>query len=274
MINEPSVSVITLAYNAGCYLEEAIESILVQSFKDFEYIIIDDGSTDNTYDIIERYSHLDSRIMVFQNAVNIGLFRSRNLGVSLSRGQFIAWQDADDISLPHRIEHQYEYLLHHPRVGMVGGFLEFFGEGFRSSIRKYAPDDLTLRRKLFRYSPVAEPAAMIRKRALEDAGKYNTEYPAGADLDMSFRIGINFEFANLQEVVLRYRQTPTSVTFTQLNKMEKSTFKIRQVYSRHNSIYTVSLIDKIYNWIQILSSYFLPTRIRIATFNFFRNSRV
>jgi glycosyltransferase involved in cell wall biosynthesis len=116
----PTVSVVMPVYNGEPYLKEAVESILNQTFSDFEFIIIDDGSTDNSWDILIAYAAQDSRIVLSRNPENIKLIKTLNKGLNLARGEYIARMDADDISLPERLERQVAYLQRHPEVGLVG----------------------------------------------------------------------------------------------------------------------------------------------------------
>lgn len=268
----PEVTVLTPAYNAEKYIAQAIESILEQTFKDFEFIIIDDCSNDNTWEIIQGYAAKDERIIAMRNEKNLGIAGNRNRGVSLSRGNYIVWQDADDISFPRRLEHQYKFLEENKDVGIVGGYLQFFDDNGSLSIRKYAAYDEALRKKIFRYSPVAQPAAMIRKRSLDEAGKYDLRYPPAEDLDMSFRIGRRYKFANLQEVIVRYRQNNSSATFTQLKTIELNTLSIRKKYSV-GAGYVMSAADKLYNLLQFSSVFLIPPRLKISLFNLLRNSK-
>ena len=99
------------AYNAEKYISEAIKSILNQTFKDFEFIIIDDGSIDRTWKIIQKYAKKDDRVIALKNEKNLGIAVNRNKLVSMARGKYIIWQDSDDISLPYRIEKQYNFSL-------------------------------------------------------------------------------------------------------------------------------------------------------------------
>ncbi len=266
-----SVSVLTPAYNAEQYIRTAIESILNQSFTDFEYIILDDASTDSTWEVIQEYAKKDKRIRIVRNKKNMYIAGARNMLIKEAKGKYIVWQDADDISLPNRIEHQYQFMEKHPEVGIVGGFLEFFGvEGVRGT-RKYAAEDISLRKNIFKISPVAQPASMIRREVYEKVGAYDLRFPPAEDLDMSFRIGKYYKFANLQEVVLQYRENLTSATFTRLKKIEKTSIGIRYYY-RNDPAYSISFVDKVYNLLHYFSIFLIPPRIKIWLFNRIRNS--
>lgn len=241
MSKEPLVSVITPAYNAEKYIAKTIESILSQTYKNFEYIIVDDASTDSTWDIIQEYANKDSRIKAFKNENNLYIAGNRNKGLDKASGKYIVWQDADDISLPIRIEIQVKFMENNPQVGICGAFLQSFEGDKDMDIRKYPLDDKTLRKNIFRYSPVAQPAAIIRKKTLDEVGKYDLSTPPAEDIDMSFRIGKNYKFANIPEVLIRYREHPDSATFKKLRTQIKSTLKTRRKYAGDG--YEMSLVD-------------------------------
>lgn len=268
----PKISVLMPAYNAENYIAEAIESILSQTFKDFEFIIIDNCSTDQSWWIIQEYAKVDQRIVALKNESNLGIAGNRNKLITFVRGDYVAWQDADDISMPYRLEKQYQWMVKNPEVGILGGWLQFFNKRGDLSIRKYAMDDKSLREAIFKYSPVAQPAAMIRRSCLDEIGPYELRYPLIEDLDMSFRIGTKYRFANLPEIVLRYREHSLSATFTRLKKIELNTLKIRRKYSSGYG-YTMTLMDKVYNFLQHISIYIIPARMKVWLFNLFRNSR-
>src|SRR5690606_10581123 len=109
-------------FNRELYLAEAIESILNQTYSNFEFIIINDGSSDKTEEIILEYQEKDKRIKYYKNEENIGNNRTRNNGTKLARGKFIAIMDSDDIAVPDRLETQFNYLEKHPEIGIIGGF--------------------------------------------------------------------------------------------------------------------------------------------------------
>lgn len=264
------VSVLTPAYNVEKYIAETIESISSQSFKDFEFIILDDRSTDKTLEIANEYAKKDSRIKVFQNEVNLGIAGNRNKLLTLAKGEYIAWQDSDDISLPDRLEKQVKVLDEKREVGIVGGGLQLFNEKGDLSKRLFAEDDLTLRISIFRYSPIAQPSAMVRKEVFETVGNYDLKMPPAEDLDMSFRIGMHYEFANVPEVVVRYREHPTSATFTKLKVIETNTIAMRLLYA-NTEFYKMTFIDEMYNLLQYVSIFFIPTKLKIWLFNLIRN---
>jgi glycosyltransferase involved in cell wall biosynthesis len=265
------ISVVTPVYNTEKYIVETIESILGQTFQDFEFILVDDCSTDKTVEIIESYAKKDKRIKLYRNEKNLGIAGNRNKGVSLAKGKYIVWMDADDISMKDRLELQYDFMESHPKVGICGGFLQFFDYTGDKGIRKYAPDDASLRKTIFRYSPVAQPSAIIRKSCLDEAGKYDLAWPPAEDLDMSFRIGSKHELANIQKVLIRYREHPNSATFSKLKKMELSTIAIRNKYAKGYG-FEMTIADKIYNCLQYVSIFIIPPRFKIWLFSKIRNS--
>ena len=116
----PMVSVLMAVYNAEKYLTEAVESILVQTFADFEFLIIDDGSVDGSAAILEDYAESDERVKVIHNSENLGLTKSLNIGLKLTQGKFIARIDADDVAVPERFEKQITFMDDHPDIGVCG----------------------------------------------------------------------------------------------------------------------------------------------------------
>lgn len=265
------VSVVMPVYNAEAYLKDAIESILNQTFTDFEFIIVDDASTDNSYKIIEEYSKKDIRIVVLVNEKNLGIAETRTKGTKYAKGKYIAVADADDISISTRLEKQYNYLEKINDCGVVGGFIELFDSDTDRilGVRKYYEDDANLRKRLFLYCPVAQPVCMIRREVFDTLGYYDPKYPPAEDLDLWFRIGTKYKFANIQEILVKYRVHENSATISKIQTMEAMTLEIRKKYS-HGYGYSMTLFDKIYNYsIQITK--FVPYKIKIWAFNFLRD---
>jgi len=267
----PKISVVMPVYNAEAYLPEAIESILIQSLTDFEFIIVDDASTDNSYRIIEEFSKKDKRIIIIKNEKNLGIAQTRTKGTKYAKGKYIAVADADDISISTRFEKQYNYLEKHSDCGVVGGYIQLFDSGTEKiiGVRKYFEDDTNLRKRLFLYCPIAQPVCMIRKDVFNKIGYYDPKYPPAEDLDLWFRIGMKYKFANIQEILLKYRVHKQSATISKIQKMEAMTLEIRKKYSNGYG-YSMTLFDKIYNLV-ISMTYFVPYKIKIQIFNLIRN---
>lgn len=210
------VSIIMAVYNGERFLSESIESILNQTFKNFEFIIINDGSTDNTAKILESYS--DSRISVFTQE-NTGLTQSLNKAIKLSRGEYIARMDADDIALPRRLQKQVDFLDAHLDIGMVGTFNLVIDEQGKVIGRKvYPASDSKLQRVLIRYNPFLHASVMIRRGVFEIAGLYNENKIRGQDYELWLRIANHFKLANIQEILMSQRWRGDNVSLLNENE--------------------------------------------------------
>lgn len=252
--NKPKISVLMPAYNAEKYIAESIESILNQTFTDFELIIVDDASKDSTWEIINRYSEKDIRIKAYRNEENIGVTKNRNSLIKKALGDYVAWQDADDISHPSRLELQHNFMQDNNNIGICGGYLEFFNQNGTIFIQKYDEKDVELRKKIFRYSPVSQGVSMIRKNVFLFTGLYNEQLDQAEDLEMTFRIGSRYEFANIPLILLKYRKHTESISSKSILKNIKSTVKVR--FNAVESYgYKMCLRDKIINHLTLLFSY-------------------
>ena len=154
------ISIIMPAYNAEKYIREAIESILNQTYTDFEFIIINDGSTDKTKEIIKSYS--DPRIVYMENEENSGIVVTLNKGLKCAQGEYIARMDSDDISLPDRFEKQIAYMDKHKDVGVLGTSIIIFGEGIKEQIYQFDSKYKKAKADLFFNSSLAHPTVMIQ----------------------------------------------------------------------------------------------------------------
>lgn len=217
----PKISVILPVYNAQTYLRESIESILSQSFKDFELIIINDGSTDQSLEIIQSYT--DERIVLI-NQSNAGLPISLNRAIAIAKGQYLARQDADDISLPTRLAEQSQYLDEHPACALLGSWADILvgnTPSDRSLQHPHFNGDIGL--KLLFFNCFVHSSVMIRKSALEKSGLYPEErekFPP-EDYDLWLRIAKDFEVANIPKALLQYRELPNSISRTKLEIMQE-----------------------------------------------------
>jgi glycosyltransferase involved in cell wall biosynthesis len=269
----PVVSVVMAAYNSERFIGEAIQSILDQSFKNFELIIVNDCSHDTTWKIIKKYSLVDKRIGIYQNIKNMGGCQTLNIGMSLAKGKYIAVMDNDDWSYPERLEKQVNFLEKNPKVGIVGGTMEIIDEnGVVSSKRKYNLDDADIRKNLFRYSPFAHPLIMMRRSVLEIVGYGDCEYAPADDYELYFRIGTVAKFANLKDTIFKYRVVANSMTQRMTKKMILTTVKTRNTY-RKIADYRMGFADGIFNLVLWISAYILPSKIILGIFNLVRNNK-
>lgn len=190
-------------YNGEIYLKESIESILDQTFKDFEFIIIDDGSTDKSEKIIKSYN--DSRIKFLKNNKNIGLTKSLNKGLELCKGDFIARMDADDISLPVRLEKQLDYMNKNKNVDICGSWSMTIGQKF-GEIRKCPINHEEIKCQLLLNNIICHSSVIMRKKSISKEGiRYNESYLYAQDFDFFVRMINQFRFSNIPEVLIRYR---------------------------------------------------------------------
>lgn len=263
------VSVIIPTYNGEKYLPDAIESILNQSFQNFELIIIDDVSHDGTWKIINEYALRDSRIRPFRNETNLGFAGNRNKAISLAQHEFIVWQDQDDVSYLTRIQRQLDLMLSDGAIGIVGSYMELFDDKLSHGIREYPKDDSDIRKMIFRFSPIALPASMLRKEAILKVNKYDTQFAPAADLDMSFKIGTYYKLANIPEVLIRYRVHQNSATYKNLKRIELDTIKIRIKYA-NSTHFKPTFFDYLFNFLHFISIWTVPPRLKILLFNLLR----
>ncbi len=184
----PAISVILPVFNGERFLAEAVESILGQSFSDFEFIIIDDGSTDRTAEILRGYD--DRRIRLLPNPRNLGLTQTLNIGLEVARGRFIARMDADDIALPDRLARQMAYFDAHPDVVLVGAGNARSGHDARSLAKATRPlSPAQFRWQLLFWSPILHPSAMFRAALVREHGlRYDDSAKSAEDYDMWIRM--------------------------------------------------------------------------------------
>jgi len=210
-IDTPLISVVMPVYNSETYLQESANSILNQTYTNFEFIVINDGSTDRSLDILTEYAEKDDRIAII-NQQNSGLSNSLNRGIELSRSDLIARMDADDISNLTRLEEQFNFMNNNPEVAVAGTAFELFGENTKSKIITMPVTNESIRRNLaFRFC-LCHPTVMFRKTTIVDAGRYQGAGPC-QDLELWLRLSRNktLQFANLEKPLLKYRIHPNQI---------------------------------------------------------------
>lgn len=223
------ISVVMPAYNAEKYVGEAISSILNQTYKDFEFIIINDGSTDKTKEVIQAYN--DSRIVYLENEHNLGIVTTLNKGLRYATGEYIARMDADDISVKDRLEKQVTYLDKNKSIGLLGTGICVFGEKLQDQNRTFTTDPKQLKAELIFNSCIAHPTVMIRKEILEKNDLcYNEEFAGAEDYCLWWEIAKVSSISTVSDILLHYRIHSSQITKEkgkQYNDMMKKFLKIR-----------------------------------------------
>ena len=207
------ISVIMSIYNGERHLKEAVDSILNQTFKNFEFIIINDGSTDRTGRILKKYRKQDDRIKIINNKKNIGLTKSLNKGIRFSQGKYIARMDADDISLPKRLEKQLNFMEEHPKIGAVGCWYYLIDKNSKIFKKIQPPINFFKIKKAFiNSSPIIHPGSMIKKIFLEKINLYDEKFKYSQDRDLWLRIMKYCQLAVIPEFLLKFRYSSESIS--------------------------------------------------------------
>ncbi len=209
---QPTISVLMSVYNGEKYLATAIDSILAQTYQDFEFIIINDASTDSSEQIVKSYQ--DSRIIYLKNQTNLGLTKSLNFGIAQARGKYIARMDADDISLPERLAKQLTLMEEKPEVSVCGSFAQIInenGQNVGEIIHPTDPAEINVR--LHFYNCLAHPTVIIRREILNQVNNYDDNYHRSQDFNLWHKIILNQgSFFNISEKLIKYRQHKENIS--------------------------------------------------------------
>ena len=223
VMKTPKVSVIMPAYNTEKYVGEAIESILNQTFTDFEFIILNDGSTDNTAKIVKEYAKEDKRIKFIDNKKNQGFIASLNQCLDVANGEYIAKMDSDDVSLPDRLEKQVKYLDDFPNVGLVGCGYKTFDKTEFEVINPANVGMLDLLKGCY------TTIFMLRKKIINDNNlRFRKEYIHAEDYDFYARFRKFAPIENIQQVLYLYRWHGDNVSIKQSNIQRQNSEKVRR----------------------------------------------
>lgn len=221
----PLVSVVMPVYNAEKYVSDAIESILQQTFTDFELIVINDGSTDNSAKILKNYADQDNRIRFINHRKNKGLIGVLNEGLDICCGKYIARMDSDDISMPQRFEAQVAYMDAHPECGVLSVGFQMFGDSDKIVIHPAHVGIVDFMHGCL----VAHPGVMMRKSVLDMYGfRYDKNYKYAEDYDLWSRMACVTQIHNLPDVLLQYRWHKSNVSVLHSAEQTRCTEAIRE----------------------------------------------
>jgi len=223
IITSPAISVIMPVYNAGEFIKEAIESILHQSFTDFEFFIIDDASTDDSVSTIKSFA--DQRIRFIQKPVNTGYTDSLNMAIGLAKGKYIARMDADDIAMPHRFAKQIKYMEANKDALVLGTAYKIIDSETIITLPVTYEETKVIS---IMHVPVAHPTVMIRSTVFTGNGmQYNKKYEPAEDYDLWTRILEKGKIENLAEPLLQYRQHAAQQSITRHGSLLEAAIEIR-----------------------------------------------
>lgn len=210
------VSVLMCTYNSGEFLRQAIEGVLYQPYENFELIIIDDASTDDSRQIAQEYAALDPRVKTIECPVNRGASTALNAGLRLASGDYLTRHDSDDIMFPERLAEQVNFLRQHPEVGAVGTNVVYIDhQGNEFAVSSFPLTNEEIQAALPDYMCFCGPTILVRREAFVQAGYYFVEhYSTAEDYDLCLRLSEVTQMANLERPLYRYRQHPNSVSVT------------------------------------------------------------
>ncbi len=219
------ISIVLPTYNGSKYIRESINSIIAQTYKDWELIVIDDCSTDDTNKIVSEYSKNDSRVSIYKNETNQRLPKSLNIGFKKTKGDFLTWTSDDNIFKPNALERLVTELKSNPQVGLVFSAMEYIdGEGKKQEEKSYVPEDVSE----IKYKNIVGACFMYSRRVYEEIGDYIPEKFLVEDYDYWIRISRKFELKYVKDVLYEYRVHGGSLTATRNKQMFQEKIKLMQ----------------------------------------------
>lgn len=228
--NKPKITVLMSVYNAEKDLSDSVESILNQSFKDFEFLIINDGSTDQTLKILREYASKDERIKIIDQQ-NTGLTKALNVGIWHASGEYIARQDADDVSYPNRLQDQAEFLENNAEILVVGGNCDdFYEDGSQRAWGAHTQDELKI--ITYRQTPFAHSTAMMRTQSARELSGYDETYQTSQDMELWMRFAKKGGIAMLETPLILRKVAGSSISAKRRKRQFLDAARARWV---HNS---------------------------------------
>jgi glycosyltransferase involved in cell wall biosynthesis len=271
--HQPLVSIIMPVYNARKFVGASIESILKQTEDNFEFLIIDDCSTDGSAEIIRKYAIRDKRIRFFQNKTNVGLVKSLNTLLPKTRGKFIARMDADDISLPNRLAAQVEFLEANPDIVACGGQEEIIDDQGTVRADKFFPTDSRTCYNMITNIMVIQPPLLMARGTVMRKLRYDNHIFKNDDISMHFKLLTKGNFSNVSEIIFQYRQLPNSLTHRnpRLVYFLALLVRLNAMYTYH---FRPSVVNLIYLLPETLVVTVLPPKLIVTVFEIIRYTKL
>jgi glycosyltransferase involved in cell wall biosynthesis len=228
------VSIILPVYNGERFIAKAVESILNQTYRLYEFIIIDDGSRDATISIINTFH--DDRIVLLQNSDNLGIVESLNKGIQKAKGEYICRMDADDISVDTRLEKQVQFLEDNKQIAVVGSQTVLIDENDReigSEVYPVSPQNIS--KSIFLHNPFAHGSILIRASVFKECGSYDSRFIYNEDYDLWLRIGSKYLLANMPIQLLKRRIHDSNITV--MKEIELVKFRLKTLHHALTTYY-------------------------------------
>lgn len=224
--NNPTISVIMATFDSLPYLKDAVESILKQTFKNFEFIIVNDASNDATASYLKSLK--DSRIKVITNKKNLGLAQSLNEAIRAAKGEYIARMDADDISLTERLKTQLEFLEKHPEIDLCGAWVDLINEEDQIvGEKRYPVNNAEIKQGLKWYQPIVHPTFMAREIIFRKLGGYDPNFDYAEDYEFLSRAMKKYQFANIPKKLLKWRLADERRSRRSMKKVDIADYKVK-----------------------------------------------
>lgn len=263
--NGPKISVIMPVHNGLPFLKAAVESIINQSFKDFEFIIIDDASTDQSLGYLKSIS--DKRVKILKNPENVGVAQSLNSALKASEGQYIARMDADDVSLPQRLRNQLKFMVNHPQVDICGSWVNIIDKsGKLIGSKKPVTNYQQIKEALSWSSPVIHPTFFAKRKFYEDIGGYDENFDMAEDYELLVRAKDRFKIANIPEALLNLRIWESRRSGKSMHEIDKKDLSVKLNALQKGyfgPFYLFTIIRK------IAMTYLVPWELKFKIANFF-----
>lgn len=259
----PKISVIMSVFNGLPYLKEAIQSILSQTYKNFEFIIVDDASTDDSWEYLTSLKN--QRIKLIKNKKNLGLAVSLNKALKIAKGEFIARMDADDISLPKRFEKQIEFLEKNPEISLCGTWADLIdSRGHKIGEKRYPTDPKRVKEAITWYTAVIHPTYMGTPNFFKELGGYRNDFDFAEDYDLLSRAKNRFKIANIPQKLLLWRLQDARRSRAVMQKMDKVELKIKLESIKRDGLTPQGLVALVK---KIIMTYLLPypLKFKLAT---------
>lgn len=271
--NNPKISVVLPVYNAVGFLKDCLESILNQTYQDFEFIIVDDHSTDGSYEILEQYAKRHKKIKLFRNKKNKGVSEAVKKAISLSRGEYIARMDADDISFPTRFEKQIDYLEKNKKTVALGGQCLTIDENNKITGTKTFPNSFEdIYKYIFHFIPVQQPTLMIaRKRLPKNFTYYIDGMNTAEEVELIFKLFKYGKVENMDEILLLYRVHDKNTSMQNVKETFLLTLlaRIKAIFKYQ---YKPTKTGILYTFIQTIIVLTLPQKFIVFLYKIIRNT--